>query len=455
MTATRLLFLVFAAALFAPAEPPSWIAIRNARIVPVSGPVIPKGAVLMRGGLIEAVGENLSIPAGAWVIEGDGLTVYPGLIDALGTWGLPQAAPAAAAPAGAFPFGAALPTGQTPAAGPEDRPSTTSWQRAADRITAGSARFATARGIGFTTAAVFSTEGIFAGQGSMIQMAGERPGDQIIAPSIGQYIALRVQGFGRGFPDSLMGAIAYVRQLYLDAAQYALAKKMYAENPRGLVRPAYDRALEGLLESPRVLLPASRAVEIDRYLRFGQELKQPFVLYGGREAYRAAEALKAAGVPLLVSLRWPERAANGDPDAEETFRTLEVRDKAPSSAAALEKAGVKFAFYSDGIERRADLWRAVKRAMDAGLSAGAAVRALTLSAAEIYGLADRLGSIERGKIANLLVTKGDLFVDGTTVQHVFVDGVKYDPAPEPPPGPPGGFPPGRRPGQSDSTGVQQ
>lgn len=452
----RLLLTLLAGAIFVAAEAPSLIAIRNAKIVPVSGPVIPKGTVLLRGGLIESVGDNITVPAGAWIMEGDGLTVYPGLIDALGAWGLPQAAPTPApAAGGGFPFGGAPPAGQTPAAGPEDRPSTTSWQKAADLIAAGSPRFATARGIGFTTAAVFPTQGIFAGQGSMIQMAGERPGDQIVAPSVGQYVALRVQGFGRGFPDSLMGAIAYVRQLYLDAAHYAAAKKMYAENPRGLNRPAYERALEGLLESPRLLLPAQRAVEIERYLKFGQELKQPFVLYGGREAYRAAATLKSANVPLLVSLRWPERAPNGDPDVDDNFRTLEVRDKAPSSPAALHKAGVKFAFYSDGIERRADLWRAVKRAMDVGLPADAAVRAMTLSAAEIYGLADRLGSIERGKIANLLVTKGDLFVDGTTVQHVFVDGVKYDPAPEPPPGPPGGFPGGRRPGQSDSLGVQQ
>jgi hypothetical protein len=449
--------MLLAGALLLGAEPPTLIAIRNAKIVPVSGPVIPKGTVVMRGGLIEAVGDNVAVPAAAWVVEGEGLTVYPGLIDALGSWGLPQAAPAAApaSTAGGFPFGAAPAGGPAPAAGPEDRPATTSWQKAADLITAASPRYATARGIGFTTAAVFPTQGIFAGQGSMVQMAGERPGEQIVAPSIGQYIALRTQGFGRGFPDSLMGAIAYVRQLYLDAAHYAQAKKMYAENPRGLARPVYDRALEGLLESPRILLPAQRAVEIERYIRFGQELKQPFVLYGGREAYRSAALLKAANVSLLVGLRWPERPANGDPDAEENFRTLEVREKAPSSPAALEKAGVKFAFYSDGIERRADLWRAVKRAMDAGLSADAAVRALTLSAAEIYGLADRLGSIERGKIANLLVTKGELFLDGTTVQHVFIDGVKYDPAPETPAGPPGGFPAGRRPGQSDTTGVQQ
>ena len=98
----------------------------------------------------------------------------------------------------------------------------------------------------------------------------------------------------------------------------------------------------------------------------------------------------------------------------------------------LARSGVKFALYSGGIDRRADLFRAVKRAIDAGLSPEDALRAMTLTPAEIYGVADRLGSIEKGKIANLVVTKGDLFEDKTEVKYVFVDGVKFEPVEEPP-----------------------
>jgi imidazolonepropionase-like amidohydrolase len=198
-------------------------------------------------------------------------------------------------------------------------------------------------------------------------------------------------------------------------------------------RPEYDRALEGIAASKRLLLPANRLVEVDRMLRFAAELKQNTVLYGGLEAYRpeVAELLKKYNTPLLVSLKFPVRVADSDPDEPGTLRALEQRDKAPSAPAALEKAGAKFALYSDGIEQPRDFQRAVKKAIDAGLSKEAALRALTLSPAEIYGVADRTGSIEKGKIANLVVTKGDLFDDATTVQMIIVDGRKYEPEPVP------------------------
>ncbi len=200
--------------------------------------------------------------------------------------------------------------------------------------------------------------------------------------------------------------------------------------------------MEGLLESPRLLLPADDAKQLDRMLRFAAELKRPAVLYGGHEAYKVADLMAKSSVPLLINLKWPEKPKDADPDQQESFRTLELRDRAPSSPAALEKTGAHFAFYSGGTPAK-DLRKAVKRAIDAGLTESAAVRALTLSAAEIYGVADRVGSIEPGKIANLLVVKGNLFDEKAKIQYVFIDGVKYEPAPEAPParggaGEPGG-----------------
>lgn len=231
-----------------------------------------------------------------------------------------------------------------------------------------------------------------------------------------------------------MGVISYIRQIYLDAEHYQLVKDTYAKDPRGMQRPEYDRALEGVLESKRILLPASRLVEIDRMLRFAAELKQPTIIYGGREGYRpqAAELLKKAGAPVLVSLRWPEKGRDVDPDDVDSFRVLETREKAASAPAVLKNAGVKFALYTDGIEQPRDLQRAVKKAIDAGLSREDAVRALTLSPAEIYGVADRLGSIEKGKIANVIVTRGELFDPNTKIEMIFVDGKKYTPPVEAP-----------------------
>jgi len=228
-----------------------------------------------------------------------------------------------------------------------------------------------------------------------------------------------------------VGIIAYVRQVYLDADHYRLVKEAYAKDPRGMQRPEYDRALEGVLASKRILLPANRLVEIDRMLRFGAELKQPTILYGARDAYlpEAAGLLKKANATVLLSLKWPTAPARlPDEEDTDTLRVLEERDKAPTAPAVLQKAGVKYALYSDGLDAPRDFQRAVKKAIDNGLSREDALRALTLSPAEIYGVADRVGSIEKGKIANLVLTKGDIFDDRTTVVMVFVDGKKYTPA---------------------------
>src|SRR5260370_2020960 len=167
----RLTTLLFLAAGVLCAATPSVIAIRNARVVPVGGPAIARGTVVVRNGLIEDVGANVAIPADAWVIEGEGLTVYPGLIDALSTFGIPDAAPAT--PTGGFRGGGQqTPTTSAtqqasatpPARGPEDRPSTTSWLKAADLVKATDRRLDSARRGGFTTPVTFSPRGIFGGQ---------------------------------------------------------------------------------------------------------------------------------------------------------------------------------------------------------------------------------------------------------------------------------------------------
>jgi hypothetical protein len=415
------------------AQPPSGIAIRNARIITGSGPILQKGTVVLRNGLIDAVGENVTIPADAWVINGEGLTVYPGLIDSLSTIGItdPAASPSVSAGRGAGGGGQTAPSGPV-SRGPEDRPLTTSWLKAADLINNNDRRIESARNQGFTSAISWPRKGIFAGQGAVINLAGDKAADMIIVPATGQHLALVNGGFGAGYPASLMGSISYIRQIYSDADRYARIKKQYADNPRGLNRPEYDRALEGVLESQRLLLPANRRVEIVRMIGFSKELKRPTVLYGLQEGYLALDALKAAGLPVLINLKWPEKARETDPENLDSLKVLEVRDKAPSTPSELAKSGVKFAFYADGIDQPADVIKAVRMAMASGLSEADALKAMTITPAEIFGFADRLGSIEKGKIGNLVVTKGGIFDEKPSIQHVFIDGVKYDPAPDTP-----------------------
>lgn len=420
------------------AQEPSSIAIRNARVHTVSGTVLTKGTVLVKNGLIEAVGENLAIPADAWVIEGEGMSVYPGLIDAMSSVGID--AGGALAVGGGFggrggggggPLTAiGQPVQPAPAArGPEDRPRTFSWERAADKLRTNDPRIEAARNAGFTTAAVFPMSGIFAGQGALINLGGENAPRMVVQSPVGQYVSLSRGARGsRGFPSSLMGIFAYIRQTYIDIDHYKKQKESYDKDPKGKTRPQYDRALEGLIDSPRLLMPAASKSEMERILRFADEVRTPMILYGAAEGFAAADLLKRSGFPVLVSTKWPVMPADANPDEEETMETLILRDRAPTTAAELAKAQVKFAFTSDG-QTPNEMMRAVRQAIARGLAPEAALRALTMSPAEIYGVSDRLGSIEKGKIANLVVTKNDLLSERPQVQFVFVDGVKYTPPP--------------------------
>jgi hypothetical protein len=412
------------------AQSPPVVAIRNARVFPVSGPALAKATVVIRNGLIAEVGENVTPPTDAWVLEAEGMNVYPGLVEGMGSIGLPEAPPRTmpGAMPGALP--GAAPATPSPAVapvarGPEDRPLTNSWVQSADLIRPAERRIETARSAGYAAAVTFPGTGIFTGQGAVINLAGDNAGRMVVQPSAGQMITLARGGF-TAFPGSLMGTLAYIRQVFLDADHYKAAKELYAARPQGLERPAYDRALEGVLDSPRILLPAVSAVELERMIRFAKELKRPAILYGAHEGYRMADELRKAGMPVLISLKWPEAARDKDPDEVDSLRTLELRDNAPATPAALAKAGVKFAFYSDGSESAV---RSVRAAIAKGLTAEEALRAMTLSVAEIFAVADRLGSIEKGKIANLVVTQGDLFAERPQIQYVFVDGVRYEPQP--------------------------
>lgn len=434
------------------AETVNWTAIRGARIVPVSGAVIEKGTVLMRNGVIAAVGAQVDVPASAWIIEGNGLTVYPGLIDALSTWALPQ--PAQAQPAAARGAQPQQPPQQqqqqpqqqqTRSWGPRDRPGTFSWVKAADQLQPGDPRLGQARNAGFTSAAAFPRQGIVAGHGAIINLGGKTAGDMVVAPDAGLYLALRPSGY-TGFPSTPMGIMAYFRQLWFDAEHYRQALALYAADPVNIPRPAYDKALEGILGAKRVLLPAADPVQLERMLGLAGDLKTPAVFYGAVRGYEMAARLKQTGTPVILNVRWPARDRDADPEDQDSYRELRIRDLAPTSPAVLSQAGVKWAVSSDGLDSPRAVLRALKQSIDRGLKPEDALRALTLSAAEIYGAADRLGSIERGKIANLVLADGDLFNDSTRVRMVFIDGVRYLPEPEAP-APQGA--PGRGPSHSE------
>jgi imidazolonepropionase-like amidohydrolase len=413
-------------------EPP-YFAIRGARVVPVSGAVAENTTILISRGVINAMGRDLKIPDEAWIVDGKGLTVYPGLIDSFTDIGL---TPPAASPAES---GTRKPS---PARGPEDRPGTTPWRNAADEVNLSDKRIETWRNGGFTTVVSAPKGGFFPGQAAVLNLAGERSGDMVVKYAAAIPVNFHTSGFGSGFPDSLMGALSYVRQVWLDTDWSTRADATYVKNVR-MARPGYDRTeaslAAALKEHELVLIPANNSVEILRSLELADRWKVNGVIYGGQTGYETSAEIGAKKLPVLVNAKWPEAEKDADPQDKPSLRELRFRDRAPSSPAALAKANVKFGFYDGGLAAPKDVLKAVKRSIDAGLSADAALRSLTLSPAEIFGVSDRLGSIEVGKIANLVVTDGDLFEEKTKIKMTFVDGHKFEPhEPEKPKDPPKG-----------------
>jgi imidazolonepropionase-like amidohydrolase len=420
--------LMAAPGTFAQGGEPTIFAIRGAKIVPVSGPPLEGATIVIAHGIITGVGKDVTIPEEALVIEGKGLTIYPGLFDAFTDVGIPVA-PEAPAQAGA---GGRRQYSETSSKGPEDRPATTPWRSAADEVSLSDKRIESWRNAGFTTVVSAPKGGIFPGQGAVLDLAGERAGDLVVKSPVAIPLSLQPpSGFGGGFPDSLMGVLAYVRQVWLDTDWSIKAQAAYEKNPRGVQRPRYDRteaALADALEDKAlVLIPANNATQIRRALEtFVDRWQVSAALYGGQMSYAVAPEIAAKKLPVLVNLKWPEGEKDADPDDKPSLETLRFRDRAPSSPAALAKANVKFAFYSGGIAAPKDILAAAKKSIDAGLTPEAALRALTLSPAEIFGVSDRLGSLEKGKIANLLVTDGDLFAEKTKIKTVFVDGRRFE-----------------------------
>jgi hypothetical protein len=423
--AALLLILSAAPSALAQGGEPQYFAIRGAKVVPVSGSPMENATVVISRGIITAVGKDIAVPPEAWVIDGKGLTVYPGLVDSFTDVGIPVAAPS-----GGEGGGPRRP--QETSRGPQDRPGSTPWRSAADEVSLSDKRIESWRNAGFTTVVSAPKGGFFPGQAAVLDLGGERAGDSVVKSPVAIPVSLQLSGgFGGGFPDSLMGALAYVHQVWLDTDWSIKAQAIYEKNPRGMERPRYDRTEAALADAIEdhalVLIPANNSVQLRRALGLVDLWQVKGVLYGGQMAYEVAPEIAAKKLSVLVNLKWPEGEKDADPDDKPSLRTLQFRDRATSSPGALAKAGVKFAFYSGGIATPKDIVKAAKKSIDAGLTADAALRALTLSPAEIFGVADRLGSIENGKIANLVVTDGDLFEEKTKIKMIFVDGRKYEP----------------------------
>jgi imidazolonepropionase-like amidohydrolase len=392
-------------------------AIRNARIVPVSGPEIARGTVVIGpDGRIQAVGADVPVPAGAQAIDATGLTVYPGMMDAGTSMGLSEIGQGANATVDVAEVGSFNPNAQA------------QWG-----INPHSAHVGVSRVVGITHVLSSPTGGLISGQSAIINLAGWTAPDMTVVPKAALVINLPRAGFsfGRGGFQALMARIQEggesdpdrlrerqldsIRTILRDAEAYGRAIDAYGRD-RSLPRPQQDVVLAALLQAVRgqmpVLFTAERASEIRAAVNFAREMKVRPIILGGRDAWQVADLLKQNDVPVILTSVMDLPSREDDP--------YDVNFTAP---AKLHRAGVRFAITSgdQGAEVR-NLPYTAGMAAAFGLPKDVALRSVTLAPAQILGVGDRLGSIEVGRIANLVVTDGDLLEARTKTRHLFIDG---------------------------------
>ncbi len=411
---------------------PEVYAIKGGTIVTGTGATIPNGVVVIRNGLIAAVGADVAVPADARLVEAAGMMVYPGLIDAYSSYGLQPAAQ----PQGGGGRGGGAPANPQAAilAALSAAPSSAGLLpevTVAEQLQVTADTFDQQRSAGITAALTSPRDGIFRGQSAFINLGSEAPEKLLLKAPLSLSIGFSRGGvgFGGGYPNSGMGVFAFLRQALMDAQHYRDEWDWYSKSPRGKTRPAHNKSSAALIPVVNGKMPVifnvSSVREIQRAVGLAEEFNLKYLLSGATQSYEIADYLKQKNATVLLSLSYPQKpAALEDPESE-SLRVLRERAEAPKAAAALYQARVKFAFTSGTLTRPADFITNAAKAIEAGLPKDEALKALTIYPAQIFGLAEQLGSIEKGKIANVIVTSGDLFDKDTKVKHTFVDGKQY------------------------------
>ena len=397
------------------ADAPGVYAITGGTIHPVSGPEITNGAVIIRDGLIEAVGSAQAIPLDATVIDVKGGHIYPGLIDAQTSLGFPSATVTRRRGGG----GAGARTA-APEALPETGPSFLAFREAKlsdDDIDA-------KRATGVTTIVTAPSFGIFNGQSVALNLGGGTMESRVIRNPATQQISFNPRPAWT-YPDSLMGVISYIRQTFMDAQQYSAARAIYDRNPAGYKRPDESPSLEAL---DRVLhrdVPVVFVADSELMMRRAEAIAKEFgvrmIIAGARQGYKMGDELKSLGAPVLVSTKWATAPASKEDREEQPLRVIRDRQLQPTTPAVLAKSGVLFALVS-GPGKSGDFIPGIRKAIENGLSADDALKATTINPAKILGIDRQLGSIDKGKIANLVITDKPIFDKEAKVKQIFVDG---------------------------------
>ncbi len=390
-------------------------ALVGARVVVAPGRVLEEATLVIRDGLIEAVGPGVQPPADARVWTLEGLTLYPGFIDPYAKVGMPAEVPEEER--GAVHW----------------NPQVRAFVDAAAVFEPDEAEGRALRAQGFGAAMVVPRNGMFRGQTAAVSLGNGAAGHQVLRTGITQSVTLqRDRAMGRGYPTSAMGAISLIRQTLLDAEWYGRAQAAYERDPRGLRRPETNTALAALAPAlggdKPLLFETEDAEELLRALRLSEEFPITPWLRGSGYEYQILDALEGLRAPLLLPVAFPDPPQVERPEEALSVSLAALRHwhLAPENPARLAATGMEFAFTPDGLEDPGHFLPNVRKAVQRGLAPETALAALTTTPARLLGIQRTHGTLEAGKVASLLVVEGDVFQEDAVVREAWVDGERFE-----------------------------
>ncbi|MCH8043033.1 MAG: amidohydrolase family protein [Planctomycetes bacterium] len=397
---------------------PAVHALIGGRIVVAPGRVIERGTLVVRDGVIVAVGADVKPPADARLWKLDGKTIYAGLIDAYSELtgdAATKAADAVAKGSGGYWNINVVP--QT---------------NAGAFYTADAALNKKFRSQGVTARLIAPSAGIIKGTSAIVSTGDDDPSRTVIKQQVALHAKLTVKrGNRKQYPNSPMGAVALFRQAFYDAQWYTKAWRAHDGDPL-LARPERNAALDVLQHYPQTKLPvvidASNELYFLRADRFGREFGLNVIVRGSGREYRRLDAVRRSGRAVIVPLNFAKAPNVATPEAAlgVSLSRLMHWDIAPENPGRLDRAGVSIALTAHGLSDPGKLLAAVRTAIGRGLPADSALRALTTTPAKLLGIDDRLGTLESGKAASFVITDGDLFAKKTKVLETWVDGRRYE-----------------------------
>ena len=407
-------------------------ALTGGRVIAAPGRVFDPGVVVVRGGVIEAVGPvgSTRVPADASAVDTTGRVVYAAFLDPYVTVDrLAGRSPKKPRDEEEAEGDAPRERGSraTQPAGPPVRAEA----RAVDGLVVKDSVADTYRRLGFAVVAAVPTSGVMRGRGAVVSLSDAPISARVIDPQNGQVVSLEPPNEDE-YPDSKMGAVAVARQAFRDALWWRDAEAAYSKQPSGRGRPARIAA-EALVPAAEgretVVFDSGDVLALLRAARVAREAKLKARYVGGNDEYRLLSEVAAAKPDMVLRVNFPQpkKLESDEEWLDVPLTRLRAFDRASSNPKWLKDAGVTFSFTTAGLDDPKDFGKRVREAIARGLSREDALAAVTTVPARQLGLSDRLGTLEAGKIASLVVATGEPFAEKARVAEIWIDGERIEP----------------------------